>query len=487
MRQPQALWSGRFEQGVADIAQAYTQNAGDDQCLVAHDILGSIAHVRMLAECGIVVETVAHRLLATLRALHADAVQGKIVIDPVHEDVHMHIEQILIAQLGPAIGGQVHTARSRNDQVMTTVRLFVREQIVAIAQHLDAVIDNLLGLAKGQEKTLMLGYTHAQAAQPISYAFWLTGHASALLRSQARLWQAWQHTNQSPLGAGALAGTSFPINRARVAEWLGFDAVMPHALDATSARDFMIDTAHANAMIMIDLSRLCEEIIWFSSQEFGVLTIADGFATGSSMMPQKKNPIVAEVMRARAAKTQAVWTELTTLLKGLSFGYNSDLQETKPALWQSLVTVQQSLAVMSPMLQTMQLNNARATQRCWDSFATATELANFLVREAQLPFRQAYAVVGQCVKKLQSTGQNFADTTALHALLQEQGVTVLLVALADAVDPRAALARQQSEGSTGPEAVCAMIDQLGQRQQQWRAQWQSCAALTQRAVTVLVG
>lgn len=454
------LWASRFSGGVADLTLRYTETATIDQAMVRHDIVGSLAHCMMLAKQNIISKTTAAKINRQLLALLRLAEQGKIKLDIKNEDVHMHIEKLLIDKLGVAVGGQLHTARSRNDQVMTTTRLYMREQVLAVAELANGLIAILLKKAAGETKTLMLGYTHSQPAQPISFAYWLSGHATALTRDIDRLLWAYTTVNQSPLGAGALAGTSFPIDRKETARLLGFEDVMVHALDATSARDFLVEVTAALTMVMTNLSRLCEEIVWWSSNEFGLFEVADEFATGSSMMPQKKNPIVAEVMRGRAGTVHGCLVELLTVLKSVSFGYSSDLQQDKPPVWRALETVQASLTIMTAMMTSLTFRAKRAEARCWDSFVTATELANYLVRTHKLAFRQAYGIVGGAVKQLSAEHTNFKNLKRLMELLNQHGIQANAASLADAVDPLKTLLRQTSLGSTGPGSVKKMLISL---------------------------
>jgi argininosuccinate lyase len=454
------LWGSRFEQDITAQTLDYTQTIDIDRHMIDSDLLGSLAHVLMLCRQGIVPAVDGRLIVRGLLKLLERAEQNALTLDVAREDVHLNIESMLIEELGLEVGGKLHTARSRNDQVVTDARLHVREQLLAIAAEVAGFADELLTQANAQRESVILGYTHSQAAQPVSYGFWLSGHASVLMRDLGRLLHAVETVNENPLGACAIAGTSFPIDRELTTRLLGFDRTLVHALDATSSRDFLEETAAALALVMAHLSRLAEEIVLWSSFEFRLVQVGDQFATGSSIMPQKKNPVVAEVARARAGTVLGCLVELLTVIKGVAMGYSSDLQQDKPPVWRALDTTHATVAILRAQMTTVQLNAARAEANCWESFSTATELANHLVSAQRRPFREAYQIVGDLVKRLSRQQKTLQDAECVRAILAERGIELAAAVLQEVVAPRKVLARQISAGSTGPTAVAATVKQL---------------------------
>jgi argininosuccinate lyase len=454
------LWGSRFNEDIAAQTLDYTQTVDIDASMIKSDLWGSTAHVLMLCLQNIVPAEDGRSILNALLQLLAKAEQGALTLDKAKEDVHLNIESILINDLGLEIGGKLHTARSRNDQVVTDARLYLREQLLLVAEEVARLVEELLAQAEKHRESVMLGYTHSQAAQPVSYGFWLSGHASVFLRDINRLLHAYDTVNENPLGACAIAGTSFPIDREFTTRLLGFARTLAHALDATSSRDFMSESAAALTILMSHISRLAEEIVVWSSFEFGLVQVADAFATGSSIMPQKKNPVVAELARARAGSVLGCFVELLTVIKGVAMGYSSDLQQDKPPMWRALDMTRATVAILRAQMATLHFDAARAETNCWESFSTATELANYLVTAERRPFREAYQIVGELVKRLSSAGKTLRDFATVHAFLAERGIGVSAEKLGDIVAPRRVLERQISAGSTGPEAVAATVEGL---------------------------
>jgi argininosuccinate lyase len=414
----------------------------------------------MLASCRILSDEEARAILTHLERARREFLAGRLQLKPQLEDVHMNVETYVIEGAGPELGGRMHTARSRNDQVLTDGKIQAREEILDTQAALGRLQEALLDIAEAEAATVMPGYTHVQHAQPITLGFWTSAYASALMRDQRRLANAYEVVNTCPLGACALAGTSFPIDRRLSAGLLGFAAVHEHALDAVSSRDAFAETLFALAMLASNLSRLSEELVFWSSYEFGMVTMADEFASGSSIMPQKKNPCIAELARGRCGRLYGHLFQLLTTLKGLPFGYNRDLQEDKPPLWSAFDEVKEILGVLAEMLPTATFNRRRMAGLAGANFSTAVELANFLVRERGLPFRSCHEIVGKAVLGLIERGNTFADLKECQALLREQGVEMTVKEIARATDPSAALLAYSSLGSSAPKEVRRMVRAL---------------------------
>ena len=447
------LWAGRFAQETDALVHQFNASLSFDRRLWPYDIQGSIAHVKMLGECGIIPIDEAETIQSGLQTLAEELAAGASTLHPDAEDVHMAVETLLTERLGP-VAGKLHTARSRNDQVATDLRLYVREAIDALRERIGCVQDTLIVLAEAHKDTLLPGMTHLQHAQPVRLAHHLLAYFWMLTRDDERLEQARTRMNILPLGAGALAGTTFPINRHRVAELLGFDGVIENSLDAVSDRDFAIETVSALALIMMHLSRLCEELILWSSHEYGWAVMGDNVTTGSSIMPQKKNPDVAELVRGKTGRVFGDLTSLLTLMKGLPLAYNKDMQEDKEALFDALDTAQISLSVINTLLQNIVFNIERMAKSLHGDFSTATDLADYLVRQG-LPFRQAHKVVGKIV------GDCVRRERVLEDLTHEDLAAVSpLFAAADPAalaSPRGSADARAAFGGTGREAVAAQL------------------------------
>ncbi len=449
------LWAGRFSEETDALVHEFNASLSFDRRLWPSDILGSIAHVKMLGECGIIPEAEATLIAEGLETLGEDLKSGAAALDTGAEDVHMAVEALLTARLGP-VAGKLHTARSRNDQVATDLRLYVREAIDGLREQIAAVQGTLVGLAETHLDTLLPGMTHLQHAQPVRLAHHFLAYFWMLDRDTERLHQARTRVNVLPLGAGALAGTTFPINRRRVADLLGFDEVVPNSLDAVSDRDFAIETVSALSLVMMHLSRLCEELILWSSPEFGWAQMGDTVTTGSSIMPQKKNPDVAELVRGKTGRVYGDLMSLLTVMKALPLAYNKDMQEDKEALFDALDTARMCLPVMNTLLQNTEFQKERMAASLQGDFSTATDLADYLVRQS-LPFRQAHEVVGKIVGECVRSGRALEDLT-----LEDLTAASPLFANADPsalVSPRGSADARAVFGGTGRAAVEEQLQQ----------------------------
>jgi argininosuccinate lyase len=396
------LWGGRFgEENDARVAD-FTRSIEVDAELALDDLRGSIAHVRGLGRVGIVTDDEVNALVEGLEALTRDVEAGTVEWDPSLEDVHMNVESALVERVGP-VAGKLHTGRSRNDQVATDLRLWLRRA----TDRLDAAILDmeraLVGLAERDGEAILPGTTHIQPAQPVFLAHHLLAYVEMLERDRSRLADTRRRANVSPLGSGALAGAGYPLDRDGVAAELGFDGVTANSLDAVSDRDFVVDALAAAALGMVHLSRLAEEITWWSNPRFGFVRVADAFSTGSSMMPNKRNPDPAELVRARSAAVIGALTGVLTLLKGLPLAYQRDLQEDKPPLFAAVATWEASLSVMAGLIATISVDRERMRAAAGEGYTTATAVADALVRRG-VAFRTAHHVVGSLVAQAEEAG-----------------------------------------------------------------------------------
>ncbi|TLM98727.1 argininosuccinate lyase, partial [bacterium] len=349
------LWGGRFAKGTDRLVEDFHSSISFDRRLYKQDIEGSMAHARMLGKQGIITEDEARQIVDALTAILADIESGKVEFEVEAEDIHMNIEKILTARIGD-VGRKLHTARSRNDQVALDVRMYLKEEIKEIIALLVKTQETLMDKAEAHLSTIMPGYTHLQRAQPITLAHHLMAYVQMFMRDIGRLQDCYKRTDIMPLGSGALAGTTFPLDRQYVAEQLGFAAITENSLDGVSDRDFAIEFSAVAAMIMMHLSRFCEELVLWSSAEFNFIEMDDSYSTGSSIMPQKKNPDVAELIRGKTGRVYGNLTALLTVMKSLPLAYNKDMQEDKEALFDAIDTVKGCLTVFAPMIETMRVN-----------------------------------------------------------------------------------------------------------------------------------
>jgi argininosuccinate lyase len=396
------LWGGRFAEPSDQRMVDFTRSIEVDAALAADDITGSIAHVRGLGRAGILTDAEVDELVAGLTALAGDVAAGSLAWDPELEDVHLNLEAALAEKVGP-LAGKLHTGRSRNDQVATDLRLWTRRAIDDLDAGLVAFERSLIGLAEREGTAVLPGTTHIQPAQPVLFAHHLLAYVEMAERDRGRLADARRRVNVSPLGAGALAGAGYPLDRDAVAAELGFDGVTANSLDAVGDRDFVVETLAAVALGMVHLSRLAEEIVWWSNPRFGFVRVADAYSTGSSMMPNKRNPDPAELIRGRTARASAALMALLGILKGLPLGYQRDLQEDKPPLFGAVASFEASLGVLAGLIATLAVDRDRMADAAADGYTTATTLADVLVRRG-VPFRAAHHIVGALVGRAERDG-----------------------------------------------------------------------------------
>jgi len=433
--------------------QKFIASLSYDIRLAPYDIMGSLAHAKMLGKCRIIPQADAKKIIRGLEAIERDLERGKRL--PPEEDIHFAIERELIRRIGP-VGGKLHTARSRNDQVALDIKLYLRDQIDLIIREVVRLQKAIVYIAESNMDVVMPGFTHVQHAQPVLFAHHILAYAWMLERDKGRLRDAWKRADEMPLGSAALAGTSFPIDRKFVAKELGFSRVTSNSIDSVSDRDFLVEFAAAGALVMTHLSRLSEELILWSSVEFNMIRLQNEFTSGSSIMPQKRNPDVAEIIRGETGRIYGNLIALLTILKGLPLSYNRDLQEDKPPFFDTVDTLQGCLAVASPMIATMVVRAERMRSLCDRGFLSATELADYLT-EKGVPFRTAHGVVkrvvayceGQHIRLDELTQEELArfdehfDEGALKVLSVDQVVHV-----------------KDSIGGTSPRRVREQLAQL---------------------------
>jgi argininosuccinate lyase len=389
------LWAGRFSKEADKVTNDINASIGIDKRMWREDIEGSLAHSDMLAECGIISKEDRDKISEGLRRLADEIAKGETEIADSFEDIHSFVEGILTERIGDS-GKRLHTARSRNDQVAVDIRLTLRNETDGLLSLVDELIEMLADLALQHSDVVMPGYTHLQRAQPVTFGHHLLAYAEMLLRDRGRLLDAKKRMNVCPLGAGALAGTTYPIDRELTAKTLGFDEPARNSLDAVSDRDFCLELASALSILMVHLSRFSEEIILWCSHEFKFIELDDAFSTGSSIMPQKKNPDIAEIVRGKAGRVFGSLTTLLTVMKGLPLAYNKDMQEDKEAIFNAFDTVSLCLRAFTPMLRTMTVNAENMRKAAAGGFINATDCADYLVGKG-LPFRDAYKITGSLV------------------------------------------------------------------------------------------
>jgi argininosuccinate lyase len=445
-------WSGRFSEPVDDLTQRFNASVGFDRRLAEFDIQGSLAHARMLERCGIVAAADLEAIERGMARILDEVRSGAFAWSIAHEDVHSNIEYRLTELVGDA-GKRLHTARSRNDQVATDLRLWLRSEIDDLAHLLLRVRERLLDLAERHAATLMPGFTHLQVAQPVTFGHHLMAYFEMFSRDAERLVDCRRRVNRLPLGASALAGTSYPIDRESVARELGFDGVCENSLDAVSDRDFAVEFLAAAALAMAHVSRLGEELVLWSSPAFGFVAIADRFCTGSSIMPQKKNPDVPELMRGKAGRVYGALVALLTVIKGQPLAYNKDNQEDKEPLFDAADTLRDVLAILAELLQGIEARPERMREALRQGFATATDLADYLVRKG-VPFRDAHEVVALAVRAAEAAGKDLAEVPLeeLRRFSPLIGPDVAAVLTAEG-----SAASRRHIGGTAPEAVRAAI------------------------------
>ena len=460
------LWGGRFEGTTDERVAEFTRSIDVDRALALDDIAGSIAHVHGLGRAGLLAPDEVETLVRGLEGLRSEVEKGSLAWDPALEDVHMNLEVALRDRVGP-IAGRLHTGRSRNDQVATDLRLWLRRTIDGLDEAVLEMERALVRLAERDGDAIMPGSTHIQPAQPILLAHHLLAYVEMLERDRGRLADCRRRANVSPLGSGALAGAGYPLDREATAAELGFDGVTANSLDAVSDRDFVAEGLAAFALCMVHLSRLAEEITWWSNPRFGFVRAADSFSTGSSMMPNKKNPDPAELVRGRAARVIGSLTGMLALLKGLPLGYQRDLQEDKPPLFEAAATLEASLAVMAGMVETLTVDRERMRAAAGEGYTTATAVADALVRRG-VAFRAAHHVVGKLVAEAARAGVGLEalDDATIAAALATSDDSIALTILGDSTLPgelraaaalEGALAGCDVLGGTAPRRVAAAL------------------------------
>ena len=446
------LWAGRFQKETDDRVNSFNTSLPFDRRMYAHDIEGSMAHAKMLAATGIIAAEDAEKILDGLQGIQADIESGKLTMDNDAEDIHMFIEAELTARIGDA-GKRLHTARSRNDQVAVDIRLYLRDAIAELNGLLKELVEVLLQKAEAYAEAIMPGYTHLQRAQPITFGHHLMAYVSMLLRDIDRMNDCNKRMNIMPLGSGALAGTTYPIDRRMTASLLGFDAPCSNSLDGVSDRDFCMELASAVSICMMHLSRFSEEIILWCSWEFRFIELDDGFTTGSSIMPQKKNADVTELIRGKTGRVFGDLTTLLTMMKGLPLAYNKDMQEDKEAIFDAVDTLRECLVTFIPMLDTMTVKKENMRMAAAKGFINATDLADYLTKKG-MPFRDAYKIsgslVGLCVRENTVLEDIPLDTLKEYSDLFEQDVYTA-IALETCVGTRI------SEGGPSPDSVRRQI------------------------------
>ena len=449
------MWAGRAQEQLDQTADDFNSSIAVDQRMAEQDITGSIAHAKMLAAQGILDAGEVEKIIQGLEGILNDLKAGSLAIDPAAEDIHMFVEQVLTERIGDA-GKRLHTARSRNDQVAVDLRLYLRQRSAGLVQQLKALMSVIADQAEANSDAIVPGYTHLQRAQPILFAHHLLAYAMMFSRDVTRLQDAAKRMNESPLGACALAGTTYPTSRQMTAQLLGFDGPCRNSIDAVSDRDFCVELLAALSIIMMHLSRFSEEIILWCSWEFHFVELSDAYTTGSSIMPQKKNADMAELVRGKTGRVYGDLMGTLTMLKGLPLAYNKDMQEDKESIFDAFDTVSHCLEVFTPMLQTMKTRKDKMYKAAQEGFINATDLADYLTRKG-MPFRAAYKLTGSLVAECIRTGQ-VLETVPLERYrelsdLFEQDVY-------EAIDLKTCVEKRISEGGTGKASVQAQIQYI---------------------------
>ncbi len=453
------MWGGRFEAKPAELMQAINVSIGFDRRLWAQDLAGSRAHAAMLSKQGVISSEDAKAILGGLDTIEAEITAGTFPFRDEYEDIHMNVEARLAELIGEA-SGRLHTARSRNDQVATDFRLWVREACDHAVARIEALQRSLLAKAEAHAATLMPGFTHLQPAQPVTFGHHLMAYVEMFGRDADRFNDARVRMNECPLGAAALAGSPFPIDRTQTAQALGFDRPTANSLDSVSDRDFALEALSAASICAVHLSRLSEEIVIWVTPQFGFIKLTDAFTTGSSIMPQKRNPDAAELARAKVGRILGALTSLTVVMKGLPLAYSKDMQEDKVPVFEAFDALDLSLAAMAGMIEDLQPNAETMGAAASAGFSTATDLADWLVRTLDLPFRQAHHVTGAVVKRAESLGLDLSDMTlgelkAIEPRINDDVYQVL--------SPEASVASRVSYGGTAPEQVRLQVQRWKER------------------------
>ncbi|MFD1064648.1 argininosuccinate lyase [Oceanobacillus locisalsi] len=447
------LWGGRFTKPTNELVDEYASSIRFDQKLAKYDVKGSLAHVAMLKKCDIISADDADQITAGLKKVLSKIEAGEAELSETDEDIHMNVERLLIEEIGQ-VGGKLHTGRSRNDQVALDMRLYVREAVSELIVLLKSVQQALIGQAKTNIDVIMPGYTHLQRAQPVLFAHHMMAYVFMFQRDVERLEDSLKRVNKSPLGSGALAGTTFPVDREFVAQELDFDGICDNSLDAVSDRDFVVEFLSNGSLIGTHLSRLCEELVQWSSAEFHFIELDDSYTTGSSMMPQKKNPDVAELVRGKTGRLYGNLISMLTTLKGLPLAYNKDMQEDKEGMFDSHETLKGVLQLFAGMIESMEVDKESMYKAVTNDYSNATDLADYLVNKG-LTFRESHAVVGQVVLNCIQ-----ADVYLLDLSLEEfqQYSAVIEEDIFEALQPETVVNARAAAGGTAKQSVLAQID-----------------------------
>lgn len=451
------LWGGRFTKATDKLVEEYTASIHFDKNLVHEDIQGSIAHVTMLANCGIIEQEEKEKIIDGLNAVEKKVEAGDVEYSVSNEDIHMNIEKLLLDEVG-VVGGKLHTGRSRNDQVATDFHLYVRNQTKSMIDLLTDVQRSIIAQAEENMDTIMPGYTHLQRAQPVLFSHHLLAYFWMFERDKERFQDSLKRVNWSPLGAGALAGTTFPIDREQTKEELGFSQIYPNSMDAVSDRDFAVEFLSTSSLVMTHISRLSEELVNWSSQEFQFIELDDAFCTGSSIMPQKKNPDVPELLRGKTGRVYGHLIGLLTVLKGLPLAYNKDMQEDKEGVFDTVKTLDGGLRLLAPMLKTMHVKKDNMYKAVANDYSNATDIADYLAVKG-LPFREAHEVIGKIVLYAIQKGQFLLDLTLeeykqFNSLFEED--------IFEKLDPTNVVKARNSAGGTGHDQVKIQLEQAKQ-------------------------
>ena len=446
------LWGGRFTKETDQLVYNFNASIGFDQKFYKQDIEGSVAHVTMLGKQGILTEEESRAIVKCLREIEADVESGKLEITSEYEDIHSFVEANLIDRLGDT-GKKLHTGRSRNDQVALDMRLYTRQQVLETDQLLKELLQVLLRIMKENTQTIMPGFTHLQKAQPITLAHHMGAYFEMFKRDHMRLKDIYKRMNTCPLGSGALAGTTYDLDRAYTAELLGFDGPTLNSMDSVSDRDYLIELMSALSTIMMHLSRFSEEVIIWNSNEYQFVDIDDSYSTGSSIMPQKKNPDIAELVRGKTGRVYGALTSILTTMKGIPLAYNKDMQEDKELVFDAIDTVKGCLALFTGMLATMKFNKERMLESCRHGFTNATDAADYLVNHG-VPFRDAHGIVGKLVlycidKKIALDDMSLEEYKEISPVFEED--------IYDAISMETCVNKRNTIGAPGPEAMKKVI------------------------------
>ena len=456
------LWQGRFSKAEDEKVNDFNSSIHFDKRLYREDIEGSLAHSEMLSQCGIITVEEKNKIHEGLKGILEDIENGKIEFSVDSEDIHMNVETILTERIGDA-GKRLHTARSRNDQVALDIRLYMRKEIADIMVLIRDLVNAIVDEAEKTKDYVMPSYTHLQRAQPVSFAHYIMAYAQMFHRDLQRYEDCAERMNLCPLGAGALATTSYPINRNLSAELLGFDGIVENSMDAVSDRDFLIEFCSASSIFMMHLSRFCEEIILWCSSEFAFISLDDAYATGSSIMPQKKNPDIAELCRGKSGRVYGSLITLLTVMKGLPLAYNKDMQEDKEAAFDCIDTVKQCAEIFTPMFKSMTVRKENLRKAAAKGFINATDCADYLVGKG-LPFRDAYKITGRAValceqKNCDLETLSLEDYKTLSPLFEDDVYA--------AINIEHCLAARKADGGPAPEAVTKQIENLKEKMKRY--------------------